>query len=56
MSVLNTLILDKKIKYLQNESPFVILPASLSTAEVVVFIKTHIRVLLYQRCQCTEMQ
>jgi hypothetical protein len=47
MRVLNALILDKQNKYLQNESAFVILRASLSIAEVVVITKTYISGLLY---------
>jgi hypothetical protein len=41
-------MLDKRIKYLQNESAFIILPASLITAEVIVFTNTYVIVLLYQ--------
>jgi hypothetical protein len=56
MRLLNALILDKRIKYLHNESVLVILRASLSTAEVVVTAKIYISVSLYQRLKCTGMQ
>jgi len=56
MPVLNSLMLDKQIKYLHMENALVILRASLSTAEVVVITKIYITVLLYQCFKCTGMQ